>query len=267
MTDHPRPLRLALALALVSVAAATRGDVVTFQDLTVPQAGFFNGNPGNLAPGGEVSQPWVSGTAAFSNTYGIDADFAFPYWSGFAYSDVVDTTTPGFSNQYASNPGGGYQSSTYAVAYASGATVTLPTAATVAGFRIANTTYAYLAMRDGDQFSPALAAGGWFRVTATGRRSGAVTGSTQFYLADLRGQTPPGIVAGWEWFDLSGLGTVDAVSFDFSGSDVSQWGLNTPAYFAMDNLTFTAVPEPATWMLLAGTVGAMVAGRGWRRRG
>lgn len=259
-------IRLSAAITVLAVAAAAHGEVVTFQDLTVPQAGFFNGDPGNLDPGDEVSQPWLSGGAGFSNTYGIDPDFAFPYWSGFAYSNVVNTTTAGFTNQYASYPGGGYQSSTYAVAYSDGATVTLPAAATVAGFRIANTTYSYLAMRDGDQFSPALPAGGWFRVTATGRRAGSPTGSTVFYLADLRGGSPPGIVAGWEWFDLSGLGTVDEVGFAFSGSDVGSFGLNTPAYFAMDNLTFTAVPEPAAWVLMAGAGAAAAAARSRRGR-
>ncbi|MFM7137200.1 MAG: DUF4465 domain-containing protein [Planctomycetota bacterium] len=252
MTIRRPTIQPAMVFVMLAVATAARGEVVTFQDLTVPQAGFFNGDPGNLDPGDEVSQSWQSVGVAFSNTYGIDADYAFPYWSGFAYSNVVDTTTAGFTNQYASYPGGGYQSTTYAVAYASGATVTLPTAANVAGFRIANTTYAYLAMQVGDQFSPALAAGGWFRVTATGHRSGSPIGSAELYLADLRGGSPPGIVAGWEWFDLSGLGTVDAISFGFSGSDVGTFGLNTPAYFAMDNLTFAAVPEPGPWVLLVG---------------
>lgn len=259
-------IRLSAAIAVLAVAAAARGEVVTFQDLTVPQAGYFNGDPGNLDPGDEVSQPWLSGGAAFSNTYGIDGDFSFPYWSGFAYSNVVDTTTAGFTNQYASYPGGGYQSSTYAVAYSNGATVTFPAAVMAAGFRIANTTYGYLAMRDGDQFSPALPAGGWFRVTATGRRAGSPTGSAEFYLADQRGGSPPGIIAGWEWFDLSGLGTVDEVGFDFSGSDVGSFGLNTPAYFAMDNLTFTAVPEPAAWVLVAGAGAAAAAARSRRGR-
>jgi len=263
-----KPARVSLTLAILAAAVAARGDVVTFQDLTVPQAGYFNGDPGNLDPGDEVSQPWLSAGVAFSNTYGIDAVFDFPYWSGFAYSNVVNTTTAGFTNQYASYPGGGYQSTTYAIAYSSGATVTLPEAAIVSGFQIANTTYGYLAMRDGDVhgFTQPLAAGGWFRVTATGRRSGTPTGSAEFYLADLRGESPPGIVAGWDWFDLSGLGTVDEVGFAFSGSDVGQFGLNTPAYFAMDNLAFAAVPEPAAWALVAAAAGVAAAVRSRRGR-
>lgn len=243
--------------------------VVDFEDLAVPAAGYFNGDPGTLSPGDEVSRPWTSGGVDFANTYGIDADFSFPYWDGFAYSDVVDTTSNTFENQYASYPGGGYQSATYAVAFADAATVALPSAATVSGFRIANTTYAYLTMRDGDAygFTQPLAAGGWFRVTAAGSLGGTSTGSAEFYLADLQGDSPPGLVADWEWFDLSGLGTVDAVSFAFSGSDVGPFGLNTPAYFAMDDFTYSAtVPEPTSWPLLAGGSMAGLMMRRFRRR-
>jgi len=258
------PAALVLVMALLPLPAD--GVVVDFEDLTVPPAGYFNGDPGTLAPGDEVTQPWTSGGAAFANTYGIDADFAFPYWSGFAYSDVVDTTTNTFENQYAAYPGGGYQSATYAVAFADAAAITLPSPSTVSGFRIANTTYGYLTMRDGDiyGFTQPLAAGGWFLVTATGSLGGTSTGSAEFYLADLRGDSPPGLVADWEWFDLTGLGTVDAVSFAFTGSDVGPFGLNTPTYFALDDLTYSAnVPEPGASAVLAA---AGLAGLAIRRR-
>jgi hypothetical protein len=86
-------------------------------------------------------------------------------------------------------------------------------------------------------------------------------GSADFYLADLRGPTPPGLVTGWEWLDLSGLGTVDSISFSFSGSDVGAFGLNTPAYFAMDDLTYAPVPEPGTWAMSVGAAAAAVARR------
>lgn len=261
-------LRSSLVLVMLAAAASGRGAVVTFQDLTVPSSGYFNGDPGNLVPGDEVSQPWLSGGAGFSNTFGIDADYSFPYWSGFAYSNVVNTTTNAFGNQYAAYPGSGYLSATYAIAYSAAAAVSLPSPATVSGFRIANTTYAYLTMRDGDGygFSRPLTTGDWFRVTATGSLAGTSTGSAAFYLADLRGGSPPGLVAGWEWFDLSPLGTVDRVAFAFSGSDVGSFGLNTPAYFALDDLTYeAAVPEPAPFALVAGATLAAAAIR-WRQR-
>lgn len=262
-----RPLVVTVGCALLAVALPASAEVIGFQDLTLPAAGYFNGDPGTLSPGQSVHQPWVSGGISFSNTFGIDSygGFNYEYWYGFAYSDVVNTTDPAFTNQYASFPGGGYQSSTYAVAFADGAAVALPSPASVAGFRIANTTYAAVTMRDGDQygFTSPLHPGGWFSTTATGRLGGSPTGTATFYLADLRGGTPPGILATWDWFDLSVLGVVDAIEFSFDGSDTGVFGLNTPAYFAMDSLTVNAVPEPSAWTLAS--AGAVVA-LAFRRR-
>ena len=240
--------------------------VIDFQDLVVPAPGYFNGDTGTLSPGQSVNQPWLSGGVSFANLFGIDSygGFNYEYWNGFAYSNVVNATDPAFTNQYASFPGGGYQSSTYAVAYVlydgDRATLSLSGPASVAGFQIANTTYSALTMRDGDQygFSAPLPPGGWFATTATGKLGGTATGSTTFYLADLRGDSPAGILAGWEWFDLSSLGVVDSIDFAFTGSDKGTFGLNTPMYFAMDALTVNAVPEPASWsMLLVGIVATM----------
>jgi hypothetical protein len=267
------PLRLpALSiLTLVAVAGSAPAVVVDFEGLTVPPAGFFNGDPGTLSPGQSVSTPWTAGGVAFSNTFGIDnyGGFDYDWWEGFSYSNVVDTTDPAFGNQYASYPGGGYQSSTYAIPHTEyneyQPAVTLPVPTTVSGFRIANTTYAALTMRDGDQygFSAPLPPGGWFATTAIGMLGITTTGSTTFYLADLRGGSPPGILATWEWFDLSSLGTVDRIEFAFSGSDMSAFGLNTPRYFAMDDLTVATVPEP-TVTVIAAAVG--IAAVVWRRR-
>lgn len=253
-----------LVLASCIAAVSARGDVVVnFQDLVVPGSGYFNGNPGTLTPGQSVSMPWSSGGVSFANTFGIDSygGVNYEYWNGFSYSNVVNTTDPAFTNQYASYPGGGYQSSTYAVAYDE-AIVRLPVPTVVAGFRIANTTYAALSMLNGDEygFTAPLASGtGWFATIATGKLAGSTTYTATFYLADLRGDSPPGILGTWAWFDLIALGTVDTIEFTFDGSDKHEtFGLNTPAYFAMDNLTVTAVPEPATWALLVGGAATML---------
>jgi hypothetical protein len=249
-----------LVLACCVGAVPARADVVLdFADLTVPVSGYFNGDPGTLSPGQSVSTPWSSAGVSFANTFGIDSygGFNYEYWYGFAYSNVVNTTDSAFTNQYASKPGGGFggPGTTYAIAYGDGATIQLPVPTRVSGFEIANTTYAYgvMAFSDPYNFSTPLPPGtGWFATTATGKLAGITTGTATFYLADLRGASPPGILATWAWFDLTTLGTVDTIEFTFDGSDQGTFGLNTPAYFAMDDLTVTAVPEPATWALLAG---------------
>lgn len=255
------PVVLAWTLG-ASCAGTARAEVVTFQDVSLPQDGFLNGDPGGLQPGQFVNQPLVSGGVSFSNTYGVDAygvppnQFIYPYWYGFSFSNVVNTTDGSWTNQYASYPGGGYESTQYAVVYANGATVTLPSPATVAGFRIANTTYARSTMvsADPEQFaSPLQPPGGFFSVTAIGLLGSATTATVEFFLADFRGASPPGVLGGWSWFPLDDLGEVDAVSFTFDGSDTGDYGLNTAAYFAMDDFTFMPVPEsgPVPLVVLA----------------
>jgi hypothetical protein len=261
-------LRAAILSAAMVVTNASLAATVDFEGFGLPSASFFNGDTGELSPGQSTSVPWTSGGASFSNTFGIDNTydpFIYSYWFGFAVSNVVDSTTAGFGNQYAAYPGGGFLSDTYAVAFGDTATMTFATPSSVAGLRIANTTYTFLTLQDGDEygFTAPLPAEGWFLVTAEGSLAGNPTGSADFYLADLRGATPPGLLATWEWFDLTSLGAVDSIRFSFSGSDVGTFGLNTPAYFAMDDVTYAPVPEPGTWML--GTV-AVVAGWVLRRR-
>ena len=275
---HARVHAVIASLACLLLCAAVwpprvRADVVIgFEDLTVPAAGFYNGNPGTLTPGQSVTESWTSGSVAFANTFGIDGFYGYSYWGGFSYSNEAAPGAAVFTNQYASNPGGGYNSSNYAVSYQSLfpeflPAITLPVPTTVSGFMIANTTYAFGSMRDGDGFSQPLAAGtGWFAATATGRLGGSITGAATFYLADLRGDTPLGIRSGWNWFDLTNLGVVDRIDFTFDGSAQSAYGLTTPTYFAMDDLTISAVPEPGTWAMLGGGVAAWGIFR-CRRRG
>jgi hypothetical protein len=252
-----------VALAITANVAVT-ADVITFESASVPSIGHLNGDPGTLSPGDSVSVPFQFGGVSFSNTFGIDATWNFSFWNGFSISNVVNTTDGTWTNQYASKPGGGYQSTNYAVAYSSEANIEFPEPVKASGFRIANTTYAYGIMTETDPegFSMPLGSGDWFSVTATGSRNGATVGSVEFFLADLRGATPVGVRSGWNWVDLSGLETIDRLSFSFAGSDVGEYGLNTPAYFAMDNLTY-AVPEPSGIVLAACGAAAWIA---WRRR-
>lgn len=249
---------------VLTVNLAASADVITFENMTLPASGYLDGNSGDLSSGDEVSVPFQFDGVSFSNTFGIDAEWGYTYWNGFAISNVVNTTDGTYSNQYAAKPGSGHQSTNYAVAYSSSATIAFPEPVTVSGFRIANTTYAFAIMTETDPngFSSPLGPGDWFSVTATGSLDGNVVAAAEFLLADLRGGAPVGVRSDWSWFDLAALGTIDSLSFSFAGSDVGDFGLNTPAYFAMDNLTY-AVPEPSGLLLAACGAAGCIA---WRRR-
>lgn len=114
-------------------------------------------------------------------------------------------------------------------------------------------------MLNGDQFAKKFggASGNdpdFFLLTITGLdATNQTVGSTNFYLADYRfdDNSKDYIVDSWELVDLSGLQGATRLSFAVTSSDIGQYGLNTPAYVALDNLVLvrsdgTTVPESSS---------------------
>lgn len=179
----------------------------------------------------------------------------FTSWNDFAISSVVDTITPGFGNQYAARPGSGVDgSSAYAVSFGSGAKMYLTDDAIgepVEGMYITNSTYTYYTIRDGNDFSKAF--GGdtgndpdYFLLTIKGYRNGELTtDSVDFLLADYRfsDNSQDYIVDEWEYVDLTSLGAVDSLTFTYFSTDANDFGLLTPTYFCVDNITTAGEPS------------------------
>jgi len=242
---------IALIFATTPIARAT---TVDFEDLAVPPAGYYNGSD---SAGGFTSRG-----VQFNNTY----DTTFASWAGFAYSDTTDTTTPGFGNQYSAIAGSGAAGSPkYAIGYDDGFNpaplITLPSGASPVSMMITNTTYAYLSMKNGDQFAKKF--GGptgndldWFKLTILGlNNANQQTGFVDFFLADFRfpDNTQDYILNTWTPVDLSPLAGASKITFAMTSTDNSFGFMNTPAYFAMDNLVLT--PEPgASALVLIGLV-------------
>lgn len=248
-------------LAAGLAAGANAAPVIGFDDLSLPPESYYNGS--------DEAGGFFSRGVHFNNDY----DTEWEVWSGFSYSNVTDNVTTGWTNQYSAVTGADRSGSgIYAVSFTGrgGSVITLPEDYQFLSMRVTNTTYAYYSMLEGDDFAKKF--GGetgedpdWFRLDVTGHdRHGAVTGDTFFYLADFRG-TDDYIVSEWELLDLSPLANAATATFTLSSSDVGTWGMNTPAYFAMDSLT--AIPEPRTYgLLLALAVAAMLSVRRRKRQ-
>ncbi len=232
------------ALAISSPALAA---VAGFEDLGLPFDTFENG--ANLGGAGS----FTSGGMDFDNTY-----YSWGGHAAFGYSSDTDDTTPGFGNQFGNVTGtGAAGSDTFGIWYSDPGRVRFGTETSVLGAYFTNTTYAYLSMLNGDPFAKQF--GGpigtdpdYFRLVIEGfDGTDASTGTVEFMLADFRnlGGTPDYIVDSWEWVDLTGLGAnVASLGFHFESSDVGDFGINTPQYFAIDDLT--TIPEPTTAVLL-----------------
>ena len=213
-----------------------------FEDLTLANETFFDGS--DLS--GKPDDPnyltiFESGDAEFFNTW----HSTWFYWSaGWIYSNTTDVTTAGSANLSSAYAGGGANNSTNYGVGKNNAFLFLDTTEytdPVNGVYITNTTYAGISMRDGDNFGKKFtnADQDWFMLTIRGIKGDTISNdSINFYLADFThaDSTQDYIVDSWEYVDLTPLGTVEGLVFELSSSDVGLYGMNTPAFFAIDNL-------------------------------
>ncbi len=266
---------LSLVVALQSFSSAAI--VVNFDSLPVDSSNFYNGDTtiaandprrANFESLGtrirfgqtEFLQRWTDTGVRFQNNY-IPA---FSSWSGWSWSKVQDPTTAGFTNQYAAFPGGGANAAgalapggTYAIGFGNAYFDVAPNA-TLQSVDVTNTSYAGLSMRDGDAFAKKFGGASGndadlFQVTFTGYTqtgaTGATTGTRTVDLADFRfaNNSLDYILSSWLRVDLTSLGNARSVGLSFFSTDVGAFGMNTPAFVAIDNLTLTLFQSLAVW--------------------
>ncbi|MEM7304172.1 MAG: DUF4465 domain-containing protein [Pseudomonadota bacterium] len=266
-------LVMSITLNTALAADATFEDLSPMRSYVGPGGGFFENGQNmtvvssepSIFGGTDYNNSFSSGGFTFANTWNDPGDF----WSGFAYSNTTDITTSGFTNQYSAYPGGGQGGShNYGIVFDGADRIELESVQTVLGGYFTNTTYAALSMLNGDTFAKKF--GGstgddedWFLLTINGEdATGAETGSVEFYLADYRfaDNSLDYLIDEWTYVSLASLGEVSALTFDFSSSDTGQFGINTPAYFAIDNIS--AVPLPASaWLLVSALIGLATIAR------
>ena len=222
---------------------------VDFENFNLAIDESLNGSDGN---GG-----FTSGNLFFSNSYNAD----FNAWSDWGISAQTDTITPGFMNDLSAFAGtGAAGTTTYAVSSAFSPTQiklageTAGSSAIFEGMYITNNTYAALSMAQGDAFAKKF--GGetgddedFFLLTIQKYLDGELGSEVvQFFLADYRSadNTQDFIIQDWTFVDLTSLGEADSLVFSLSSSDNGQFGMNTPAYFCVDEISFSVQGESTT---------------------
>lgn len=245
VTDPDLPV-LEIVVAGDSLNESDASTVVDFETLG---RGLLEGEFDNDAGG---SDGFIAGPIALQNEF--DNSFGFDSWSGFSISRDTDTQTPGFFNQYSALPGtGAAGSGTYGIAFASSpVTITRETDSNpFDSFAVTNTTYAALSMRDGDQFAKQF--GGesgddpdFFLLTIDGLdEDGNSIGQVEFYLADYRfaDNRLDYLIDQWTTVDVSSIGQAVTLSMQLSSSDNGSFGMNTPGYFAIDDVALQPTPS------------------------
>ncbi|NRB61615.1 MAG: DUF4465 domain-containing protein [Saprospiraceae bacterium] len=238
------PLFFAMDDVIMAEPAASPDYVIDFE---FPFLGLDIGDQGE---GG--IEGFDYGSVFFPNVY--ETEFG-GYWAdGWALSSRRDSVTSGPPSLLSAITGEGQNESLQYMVGRRDAIMRLngmSRGSVLQGLSITNTTYAHNSMRDGDAFAKKF--GGdtgadpdFFSVTIKKYLNGtAGTDSVVFYLADFRFEDDSldYIVDDWEYVDLQSLGPVDSLMFIIRSSDVGDFGINTPAYFAIDDLTLA---DPAT---------------------
>lgn len=182
---------------------------------------------------------YEEGLVKFNTTYSIStSDYGtYDYWSGFAISSRTETTfapltlTP---DQYNNVVGSAHTGKNFLVAQYTynGEAFTMP-ACKVKGFWYTNSAYTVNSILNGDNYSGAkFDATDWLTCTVTGTKADGTTATVDIDLA-----SKGNYVKEWKFCDLSSLGQVTKLEFTFSGSRSNAYGLLTPAYICIDDLT------------------------------
>ena len=252
---------LKIATVLFAFAAITKvsaqGITDGFESLTLDSGAIMNGSKGETkysTPGVGIGNPFVVDFPIFYDTsWG-------GYWaSGWAISKKIDGSTgasdfskhlfcakPGFGSE--KNAQGKYVGKTFAVGMngthlASNA----KSGEAIYSLKITNSTYAYNSMKNGDAFAKKF--GG-----ITGNDADSFVLKISFFVDTLKVKTKRVVLADYRFADNSkdyildswqivnfptyfNQGPCDSIVFELESSDNGQFGMNTPGFFCVDELS------------------------------
>lgn len=226
---------------------STKTYVISFEKQDVNKDGFWCGSTTGTSKtfddgyGGTTTQytcTYSETPLTLTTNYSISS-YGNDFWSGFAVSSRMETTfdaktlTP---DQYNNIVGKAHSGNKFLVVQRpyNGESLVINEAkgAIVKGLWYVNSAYTTNSIVNGDSYSGGpFVADDWLKCTITGKK---VDGTTATVDIDLAKGTS--YVKEWTRVDLSSLGKVVELSFSFTCSRTGDFGLNTPAYFCIDDV-------------------------------
>ena len=282
---------LSLVVALLG-ASTVSGQLITegFETMPMDSGTILNGSKGErdilLHPKG----PFVSHMPVL-----WDTSFGGYWAAGWAVSRKLDGSggaSDFVKHLYCAKPGQGseknmsgkYDGKAYAIGMNGSFIVSEagPNSG-ILGFKISNTTFAYNSMKSGDAFAKKFGGASGndadsFVLKISAFHKGQFLFSKRVVLADFRfsDNTKDYILDSWAIVDLSmpqnEVGPRDSFVFELMSSDNGQFGMNTPGFFAIDEviaarwlgvnsvnrITAKVYPNPADDLVTIETKGAML---------
>lgn len=233
--------KLLFLVALLFTISVNSQDVVDFEELTLSPESHWNGS--------DLSGSFTSKYLTFYNSY----DTACSSWMGWAYTNETDNTTYDWNNCFSSAYGSGENNSeNYAVSFIGSDWMNnyeqIPSIISINKSEISSqiasmsmsvclnaNAYLYITNDDFYQNNNHYL---MMKISAVNSETGN-SSSQNIYLADFRAETTePFAVNNWKTIDMTWAIDYDSLVFTFESSDSGDYGINTPAYFCLDNFTY-----------------------------
>jgi len=218
---------------VITLAAFITQAQTNFENISLST--YFDGSDlsGTDDGSGNYTSEYMEGDLSFSTIW----NNSWSYWSsGWAFSNLIDSTLEVASQIYHSFSKDVIYGDNFAIGK-SGSEIIVDGEANFSSIHVCNNSYAAYSMTNGDAFGKQFTGEDWFKLTIEGFNGAMSTGKVSVFLADSSNSTPT-ILDTWKEVDLSSLGAVTKLTFELTSSDVGDWGMNTPDFFALDNVMF-----------------------------
>ena len=179
---------------------------------------------------------WIG--EAKGNSYSYEDD-----WGGktttFTDNAYEEATVKSFSaltltpDQYNNITGKAHSGKNFAVITTYGETIDLGEGVVIKKLFYTNSAYTVNSILNGDNYSGAkFDATDWFKCTLIATKADGTTANVDIDLAK-----DGTYVSQWQLLDLSSLGKITSLGFAFTGSRSNDYGVLTPAYICLDDIT------------------------------
>ena len=231
-----KSLFFAAAVALTFAACQPSYDVEDKTVATFEEAA--------ISPASTESVMHLAQTGTFeSGNFVFTQEVSVSEWGTYYYGNIVTNKTTNeykgdFQNDMSANGGahGGKNFVVWTGSYIGADGITLKQAAVVPGMYVCNTPWVVDAILKGDGMSDDEGAPfgeeDYFTLTVSGYLNGEPT-SKMVEVELAKGKQ---YIKDWTYVDLRPLGKIDAIKFALRGSKKNDYGLTTPAYFALADL-------------------------------